>query len=139
MRMCEVGAAVLRVYDDLNVQDATIVGALKQLLNPGDEGGVRRPYGVSRIPRTAVLLLLNVDGFHALRERVALARMSDWMARNCVVYPLANTWDIDAPAAPRSASSSGQRTVPEWYAIAARGRRCRASDVLPMRVSPTQT
>lgn len=115
----------LQIYDDLTFEEETLSANLKTLFNTSDEGSIRRMYGITRIRKAAVLVLVNADTFITLKERVARNSLRDWMERNTLVYPFTNTWDVDgdtysdkqqvyAAAAADAASTDASASAPAW-------------------------
>lgn len=86
----------LQVYDDLNFSEETISQNLKTLFNTSDEGSIRRVYGITRIKRSAVLVLLNADTFISLKDQIATSHLQDWIEKNSILYPFENDWDPDS-------------------------------------------
>lgn len=86
----------LQVYDDLNFSEETIAQNLKTLFNTSDEGSIRRVYGITRIKRSAVLVLLNADTFISLKDQIASSHLQDWIEKNSILYPFENNWDPDS-------------------------------------------
>ena len=92
----EYQGLALQVYDDLNFSEETISQNLKTLFNTSDEGAIRRVYGMTRIKRSAVLVLLNADTFISLKEQIATNHLQDWISKNSILYPFENDWDPDS-------------------------------------------
>lgn len=92
----EYQGSSLQVYDDLNFSEETLAQNLKTLFNTSDEGSIRRVYGISRIKRSAVLVLLNADTFISLKDQIATSHLQDWIEKNSILYPFENDWDPDS-------------------------------------------
>lgn len=92
----EYQGSSLQVYDDLNFSEETLAQNLKTLFNTSDEGSIRRVYGISRIKRSAVLVLLNADTFISLKDQIATSHLQDWIEKNSILYPFENNWDPDS-------------------------------------------